>query len=367
MSKIFHIPKGVRHKTHAHPLARDRWFGSYQPLLLRMLRTDTGRDLLGVDRSLPPIDQVSHRHVRCLIDERPGRIRSWVPAMQGWGSVPGVDRTYRSEFRIGEKFANVIRFRWKAYLAYAAYLEAQQYDYHRARASALGVPLIAGGAVTTVYPDPHPESATTDGTTRRVASAATWATIRGAAGTGGAAANSVNNPHWIARVGGGSPGWSRLQRGWFSYDTSSLGDGDTIDGGVLSLYDAGSVNSTNGTSVVITGIGTLASATDVVSGDHVNRGSTSQSDTTFSLSAFDSGGYNDFVLNSTGLGNISKTGVSGPFNLLSSADRDGDTEPGSSAGDDWITCAYAEETGTSSDPKLVITHTSPFIPKALVY
>jgi hypothetical protein len=367
MSKIFHIPKGVRHKTHAHPLGRERWFGSHQPLLLKMLTTPYGRDLLCVDQGLPPIDQISHRHVRCIIDERPGRIRSWIPAMQGWGSVPGVDRTYLSEFRIGEKYGNIIRFRWEAYLAYAAYLEAQQYDYHRARASAIGVPLIAGGAVTTVYPDPHPESATVDGRiVNALAGQETWADARNNASGTGVNHDSASAFVVVGRASDNNP---RCDRGITLFDTSSIDDGETKVSATWSPWVTAKANNhTNGARDIGFVQNTIATNTTLVVGDYsaITLDTPDEGATRITLANITTGQYNDFALNSTGLGWVSLTGVT-KVGWRYSWDIDNLDPTPQADGQAGITVSFAETTGTSNDPKLAVTHTPPFIPKALVY
>ena len=367
MAKIFRIAPSTLSDTHARPLARDRWFGSYQPLLLQMLATPYGRDLLCVDQSLPPINQISHRHVRYIIDERPGRIRSWIPAMQGWGSVPGVDRTYRSEYHIGEKFANVIRFRWEAYLAYAAHLEAQQYDYHRARAAALGVRAIAGGTVTTFYPDPNPESATVDGyVLHQPGSGLTWSTMVGGAGsaagdtgTGGTALEFQST--------GVSNRWDFNIRGIFLFNTAGISDTDNITAATLALMGESKNDPTSNTPDAQIYASNPASNTALVGGDYDSIGTTAFA-SAIGYSAWNTSADNTFSLVAAGISAIDKAGITKMGSREAKYDAADSSPTWGSAAATRLVHKFADVTGTASDPTLTVTHAAPtFVGRMMVF
>ena len=79
--------------------------------------------------------------------------------------------------------------------------------------------------------------------------------------------------------------------------------------------------------------------------------------------AFTIGAYNDYTFNATGRGNLSKTAISKFAWKNANYDADNVTP-----GDGTFTMGgySADQAGTSSDPKFVVTHTavaSGFIPK----
>ena len=63
--------------------------------------------------------------------------------------------------------------------------------------------------------------------------------------------------------------------------------------------------------------------------------------------------YNDFVLDSNGIANISKTGVS-KFGTRTGLDT-GNTAPASAGNTNQVAHYYADQAGTTSDPKLTGT------------
>lgn len=351
--KLFYIPEGVRQKTLAHPINRARWFGSHQPLLLQMLRTNYGRDLLEVEQSIPPIDQISHRHIRCLIDERLTK--------------SGLSKTYRSEFRVGEKYANVIRYRWWEFLEYAHYLGELEYRRQRVLATALGIPLIAGGSVTTVYPDPDPETSTVDGHVSFEGSTSTsWATARSESS---GLANTTENPSFgtgaLNRMKSGIQ--PLIARAFTLFDTSSIPNSDAISAAIYSLYvTAIRDNHTNGTKSTGLVQTTPASDTNLVGGDYAQTGSI-EGAARLVIGSMATSAYNAWTLSRTGQAFIDKAGIT-KLGAKGSWDLDNlsptpDSNFGSSP-----SVNTAEETGTSKDPKLVVTHAAvTFIPRAVIY
>ena len=101
---------------------------------------------------------------------------------------------------------------------------------------------------------------------------------------------------------------------------------------------------------------TPASNTALTFGDYAvaNFGSTRFA-TDITIANWSTTAYNDFALNSSGLTNISKTGVS-KFGTRVSADFT-NTAPDAGASKRAAVAAFLAETvGTSSDPKLAVTH-----------
>ena len=210
----------------------------------------------------------------------------------------------------------------------------------------------------TVYPNPHPESTSVDGWVAEQTDAV-WATIRAAAGddhqdaTGGQALMVR-----LERVG---TNWSEISRSIFLYDTSPLTASANISETIMSLKGTTtqSANDLGGTWTYNVYTSNPASNTDLVNGDYATLGDVAQCDTAVSFASFASGNYSDFTMNSTGLGNVSKTGIS-KFGFRN-ANYDGDNVegPGSGTNNATYVSGYFAAADTSNDPKMVVTYTLP--------
>lgn len=152
----------------------------------------------------------------------------------------------------------------------------------------------------------------------------------------------------VDRFGGGPT--FEILRGFFLYDTSSLGSGSTVSSAVHSFNSDGPANGNADSSSMNTietnpaATNTLAT-TDYGSVTFTNLGS-------IALSSVASG-YNDMTLNATGISKISLTGIT-KFGIINSLDLSNTTPSGRNA----VNCYFARQSGTSQDPKLVVTYTA---------
>jgi len=214
-----------------------------------------------------------------------------------------------------------------------------------------------GSSTLTVYPDADPETNTVDGAVTRSNAPGTWIALRGGAGTN-VYPSVIDYPFWYVAAPATLNEYSDLIRSIFLFDTSALTSSAIISNVVFSLYGTAKVNNVglseaNATLWVITS--TPASNTDLVIGDFQQVGNIKQSDSGITYAAFSITGYNDITFNATGIGNISKTGIS-KFGCKCGADFS-DTQPEWTASTaSYVWGYYAEQTGTSQDPKLVITY-----------
>jgi hypothetical protein len=153
------------------------------------------------------------------------------------------------------------------------------------------------------------------------------------------------------------PNFRRIYRGFFLFDTSSLGAGATISATVMSLYGTGMTNDLGGTPSIDVYTTTPASNTVLVAEDYDQIGTTSQTGTPILYSSWSIAGYNDFTLNATGRGNVSKTSIS-KFGTREVTYDVANTAPAWGSGlSVFTTCYFAEQAGTANDPKLVVTYT----------
>lgn len=214
--------------------------------------------------------------------------------------------------------------------------------------------------VTTFNPDAHVESTSVDGRAFNMISQVIWATIHDATdGTGSNDAQATSNSPRI-QAGTTTNQWTQISRTFLLFDTSDLPDGDTIDSALVRFVaiSAGDDIGSQSIGLITT---TPASDTALVTDDYEQYGTTRQAaDLTFAGITADSSTFNDFTLNSTGLGNISKTGITKfGINIVSDID---DAEPSWRSNDDTnLNYAFAEE-ALSGDkkPRLEVTHTTPF-------
>lgn len=205
--------------------------------------------------------------------------------------------------------------------------------------------------VSTFFPDPHEEVTSVDGFARENTDA-DWTTMRDAAGD--AAFDTLILANFV-QAAGTTDVWTAFGRSILLFDTSALPDDDSIDSATMEFVGT-FINDDFSDSISLV-TSTPASNTAVVAGDYAQLGTTKQAaDLTLASLTVDDSTYNPFTLNATGRSSISKTGVS-KFGMRMTSDVD-DVEPTWSANAlSDIDALGAEEAGTSTDPKLVVTHT----------
>jgi hypothetical protein len=144
-----------------------------------------------------------------------------------------------------------------------------------------------------------------------------------------------------------------IYRGALFFDTSSLPDDATISSAVLSLYGEGHNSFVDFEITVVDGLGLNE---PLQTWDYGYLGSQNVSGGSFNTAGFTIFGYNDIPLNETGLGWISKTGIT-KFGLRSSRDIAA-TAPTAPWEDEYVVVC-ASEKGEGYQPRLVVTYTTP--------
>ena len=213
--------------------------------------------------------------------------------------------------------------------------------------------------VTTVFPDPDPETTTFDAKYRRI-NDADYATAHDAADASSSqdAAAEINN----VRQDNAS---KLIERSIFGFDTSSIPDLDVISAATMTLFAQGqAVNDVDNDNINIYSHSGPASSTSASLGDYnvTKFGSTGWATAIDIGTGWNTsvGAANDFVMNSTGIDGISKTGVTWIGNRTTQ-----DASNTAPSGNNSVACYTADQTGTSTDPTLVITHAVPFTPQIL--
>jgi len=259
--------------------------------------------------------------------------------------------------------------RWEAVERGLDYMSSSIYQ-RRLRVGNKWLPVVAGAATTTKYPDAHTESDTVDGWARAPESSQSWSTIRDASGN---ASNDDGTSLFVFLgygIDGGSNQWNRNYRVIMVFDTSTIG-ADNISAAVLSAVGvSGSITDQHSGSVSMCE-GASSSNTSIANGDYQSNKGKDLVATAAALSGLTANGstYQDFTLSSDGRDYITTDGVT-KFSSQIEADRANSEPSGMSAGTEKISridWASADTSDTTADPKLVITHATSYSPVTIFF
>ena len=192
-----------------------------------------------------------------------------------------------------------------------------------------------------------------DGYINNASGSNTWSVSRDAATGTGYNDTDVNTQTYLVATTTTNE-WNNIHRAVFLFDTSALPDGDVITDATFKFAST-YVDSDFGQSAVLI-LSNPASDTGLAAADFDAFTFTDQA-ARLPYASVNTGGsvVNEMALNSTGLGNISKTGKS-KFGVVGSADAD-DTPPTWVSGrDGWVQLKSME---SATPAQLVVTHTAP--------
>lgn len=185
---------------------------------------------------------------------------------------------------------------------------------------------------------------------------ATWDTVHDAA-TGIVANATGTQPRFQTGNNNLSTGWENY-RAFFAFDTSAIPDSDSISSATLSLRGTNKFDQGNGSACLVSA--SPASPTTLTTADYDQCGAINnptEMASRIDITSWSTTGFNDFALNSNGLANITKTGIS-YFGLRSSADCDDDVS-GLALNQNQACIFYSnEQSGNTDAPKLVVEHTA---------
>lgn len=211
------------------------------------------------------------------------------------------------------------------------------------------IPRLSFGFDTlTVRPNANVESVSVDGRVQNFG--VVWSTTHDAADGSSAQDSSAND--YFTESYFSTPTYT-INRAFFLFDTSALTASANISAAVFSLSGDGTAeeNADSLTLYVVTT--TPASNTAIGTADFDQVGAVDQGNMAASSWNETDGTYNDITLNSTGRGNISKTSIT-KFGTRDSADLNNSAPTGANR----VNCYFADQAGTTKDPKLVITYST---------
>lgn len=203
-------------------------------------------------------------------------------------------------------------------------------------------------ASITVNPDPGSGATTVDG--RLTFEDTTWAAVHDATST-----TDIN----VTETTQGIRAYKVAVNDWFIYrvvmtfDTSAIGSGSSITAATLSFYDNSAVqavvNTDSSACQVVSA--SPASNNNLVGGDYNKNNFGTTVFGSVNLASILTNQYNDITLDSNGIANISKTGVS-KFGLRNSRD----VSNSAPTGDNFNYIFFADN--GSNKPKLTVTYTT---------
>lgn len=221
-----------------------------------------------------------------------------------------------------------------------------------------------GNTVLTAFPDSgDPGAVTFDGISFRTVDNETFSTKRNGAGTGAAGTGASD---WIGTRLAAFTNvntFADMGRSKYGFDTSSIGTGQTISAATFSVYGQTGTSdpfTANSTDRIIYLVSSGGSVTASAASDFENTGTTSFGtfDPGAGLTSWNTAAYNDFTVNATGITNISVSGNT-RYGLRGGADFNNSfTSTWSSGGTQSLAGFYADQAGTSQDPKLVVTYSA---------
>ncbi len=210
----------------------------------------------------------------------------------------------------------------------------------------------------TAYPDPNPETTTVDGWCYHNPSTTVWATSHDAT-----ASSNAYDSLGAAVIGCSTFTGSnvmRFQRFFCLFSTGAMGAGATVTAATVSIWPTSKSNDDNDGDDWINVLQTTpASDTAIVTADFDQCGAVSnptEGATRIDLGSISTGAYCDWTLDATGRGWISATGIT---RLGLREGHDCLNSPIANNSINSIDIIEAENAGTTSDPKLVVTYTPP--------
>lgn len=210
------------------------------------------------------------------------------------------------------------------------------------------IPGSIGRTTSTFYPSAGAVSPVDGYAYRSNVADVTWANARAAAGSSASATASIlvmQSDHQIGEN-------NIIYRSPCLFDTSAIPDTDAISSATFSVYVT-VVQDGDSDSITVTPV-TLGANDNVVASDYnIANWSDTEQVTSITMASLSTSAYNDMTVNATGLGNISKTGVTSWG--LRSKHEVASTAPTIDVAIS-VQVSSADVAGTTQDPKLVVVH-----------
>ncbi len=225
-----------------------------------------------------------------------------------------------------------------------------------------------GRTTSTFYPDANAESTSVDGRAGNSTSSQSWGTKVAGSGTDHDDSTDIESVFYV-QSGAVLDEWAVLRRAFYLFDTSAIPDTDTVTSATLSVKGTFKGDNLSVTPDLNVYASTPASNTAIADGDYSNVGTTAFSTAVSYANYLVDGSFTDWALNASGIAAVTVSGVS-KFSLRNASYDVANVSPTwSSAQTTQMNGYYADNTGTTSDPKLVVVHAAPvtFVPKIIIH
>lgn len=256
-----------------------------------MANLSDGRKLLGIPQEYPHIVKVARGGYH-------GRIGDSIIAT----------------FPSGNSFEKNINKNWKEFQALAAFFYREQMVGWKHVAPLFPVVPVPGFAYLTLTTNPGGDAAPVDGLVGRIGVTEAWSTIVNGSGNDALADSVLAGGAYGSQLLGSAGAWNRIRRGIFGFDTSSLTAGITLTAGsnTLRFMGSGSAPDNAGSSSIVIDRCVPGNTAALASSDYniANWAVVEQTTSRISFASWSTSAYNTFTLNSTGEGNVNKTGYS---------------------------------------------------------
>lgn len=325
----------------------NQWFSNHQKKLLWLLNA--------------PIIKIWFRYVLrirrcdCSLKERIVQIQPnnyKVSLGLKWAKGKGIQEKIRADFRTHDKYSKRLYFAFKPLWYLFHIIDWVAFDRYEQLTK-----LSFGFSTLTQYPGTTSANDPVDGYVKNGGGNNTWSNMRSGAGTASGYTDSQQYFFYWYTNTSAPESYNNLTRSIFCFDTSSLTSGATISGATFSLDGRSKTdNASISPNADIYGA-TPAATNALANADYGQTGGTSFTGSPVAYSSLTANGtYTTFTFNSTGIAGISKTGISSFSCRNANFDGSG-TAPGGSGAEEFWFGDFANQTGTTYDPKIVITYT----------
>ncbi len=329
-------------KSNPHSLMFDsRWFRHYQRALVMLLNHPATKDLMRWCMRIHHFDCGRDEYICQIMPNR------YTVLLGRDDKVLHLRTDFRTHDKYAKRMYEAFKLFWWVFHAWDLQI-----------ANRLVPAWNLGFDSLTVYPNAHTESTSVDGWAADVANDKAWADMQDEPGN---RAGDTDTYGIVTKIGASATTnqYESIYRGIFLFDTSGLTASATLSAAVMSLYSARGSSDLSGTNDICVYSSTPASNTAVASGDFDSLGTTELSDVVAEATWVASEAYRAFTLNASGKAAVSLTGVTklGVRNHTHDAHN---SAPGwVSRYTMYLSAYFADNTGDTKDPKLVITYTLP--------
>ena len=216
-----------------------------------------------------------------------------------------------------------------------------------------------GFSSLTKYPDPDPETTTVDGRAYfngdPTNGTLTFSQLRNSTGNAAQYTQTDGN-NSQASTGTINNSWYFMSRTMELFDTSSLTSIAVVSAATFSVYGGAGGDTLNSSPDINVYSSNPASNTSLTGTDFNTVGTTAFS-TAIGFSSFNQTAYNNFTLNSSGIAAVSVTSITKLGTACAKYDVANVSPTWVIGTSYWFHFSYADFTGTSQDPKLVVTYT----------